>query len=146
MIGQPLFSMFLPFRRALTNVKPVLSVTLSSYLFFCLPFPFSTYTIPCRIIFASPVDLVMRPYRLNLLFLIIVRSSEQIFIGPNSKPDSAPHFTICNMSSIGNYNQRHAKEQWSLRISSFRNFLKKNQSHSYLKSHVSKACMFFPHY
>ena len=64
------------FRRASSNPYPVRSDILSSHLFFCLPFLLPSCTVPCRIIFASPVDLVMCPYHLNLRFLtVVIRSS-----------------------------------------------------------------------
>ena len=49
-------SLFSAFRRASPNFNPVHSVTLSSHLFFCLPLLLPPCTVPCRIIFASPVD------------------------------------------------------------------------------------------
>ena len=68
-------SLFSAFRRASPNFKPVHSVTLSSHLFFCLPLLLPPCTVPCRIIFASPVDLVMCPYHLSLRFFAVVRRS-----------------------------------------------------------------------
>ena len=62
-------SLFSAVRKASPNFKHVHAVMLSSHLFFCLPFLLPLCTVLCRIIFASPVDLVMRPYHLNLLFL-----------------------------------------------------------------------------
>ena len=47
------------FRRASPNPHPIHSDLLSSHLFFCLPFLLTPCTVPCRTIFASPVDLVM---------------------------------------------------------------------------------------
>ena len=61
-------SLFSAFRRASPNFKPVHSVTLSSLLFFCLPILLPPCTVPCRIMFASPVDLVMCPFHLSLRF------------------------------------------------------------------------------
>ena len=64
------------FQMASSNPYPVHSDILSSHLFFCLPFLLPPCTVPCRIIFASPVDLVMCPYHLNLSFLtLVIRSS-----------------------------------------------------------------------
>ena len=50
-------SLFSAFRRASPNFIPVHSVMMSSHLLFCLPFLLPPCTVPCRIIFASPVDL-----------------------------------------------------------------------------------------
>ena len=58
-------SLFSAFRRASPNLNPVHSVMLSSHLFFCLPLLLPPCTVPCRIIFASPVDLVLCPYHLR---------------------------------------------------------------------------------
>ena len=64
------------FRWASPNPNPVHSDILSSLTFFCLPFLLPPCTVPCRIIFASPVDLVMCPYHLHLCFLtVVVRTS-----------------------------------------------------------------------
>ena len=68
-------SLFSAFRRASPNFNPVHSVTLSSHLFFCLPLLLPPCTVPCRIIFASPVDLVLCPYHLSLRFFTVVRRS-----------------------------------------------------------------------
>ena len=68
-------SLFSAFRRASPNFNPVHSVTLSSHLFFCLPLLLPLCTVPCRIIFASPVDLVLCPYHLSLRFFTVVRRS-----------------------------------------------------------------------
>ena len=68
-------SLFSAFRRASPNFNPVYSVTLSSHLFFCLPLLLPPCTVPCRIIFASPVDLVLCPYHLSLRFFTVVRRS-----------------------------------------------------------------------
>ena len=64
------------FRRASPNPNPVHSDMLSFHLIFFLPLLLSPRTVPCRIIFASPVDLVMCPNHLNLRFLtVLIRSS-----------------------------------------------------------------------
>ena len=68
-------SLFSAFRRASPSFNPVHSVTLSSHIFFCLPLLFPPCTVPCRIIFASPVDLVLCPYHLSLRFFTMVRRS-----------------------------------------------------------------------
>ena len=68
-------SLFSAFRRASPNFNPVDSVMLSSHLFFCLPLLLPPCTVPCRIIFASPVDLVLCPYHLSFHFFTVVRRS-----------------------------------------------------------------------
>ena len=86
--------------------KPVHSVMLSSHLVFCLPFLLPPCTVPCRIIFASPVDLVICQYHLSLRGGGGgegggVHSSEKIFTGLNGLPDYVPRFLICNVISVG---------------------------------------------
>ena len=101
MIGQPLFSIPLcpqPFEGLLPNPNPVHSDVLSSHLFFCLPFLLLPYTVPCRIIFASPVDLVICPYHLNLRFLtMVIRSS----YGPIACLIVFFTSSFCNMIPVG---------------------------------------------
>ena len=75
-------SLFSAFRRASPNFNPVHSVMLSSHLFFCLPLLLPPYTVPCRIIFASPC-FVPIPSQVSFL-----HSGEKIFIGPNGLSDS----------------------------------------------------------
>ena len=70
-------SLFSAFRRASPNFNPVHSDTLSSHLFFCLPLLLPPCTVLCRIIFASPVDLVLCPYNLSLRFFTVVRRSSE---------------------------------------------------------------------
>ena len=63
------------FRRASPNPNPAQSDKLSSHLSFCLPFLLPSCTVPCKIIFASPVDLVVCPYHLSLCSVtILIRS------------------------------------------------------------------------
>ena len=87
------------FGRASPNHNPVHSDNyIISHLFNYMPFLFPPCTVPGRIIFASPIDLVMCPYRLNLRFLkVVIRSS----YGPVAFPDSVPHFFIRNMIPVG---------------------------------------------
>ena len=54
---------------------PVHSLILSSQLFFCLPLFLFPFTVPCRIVFAKPEDLVTWPNHLSFRFLTRVRSS-----------------------------------------------------------------------
>ena len=53
---------------------PVHSLILSSHLFFCLPL-FFPFTVPCRVVFAKPVDLETWPNHLSFRFLTRFRSS-----------------------------------------------------------------------
>ena len=60
---------------AAPSVMPVHSGMLSSHLFFCLPLLRPPCTVPCRIVLASPEDLVMCPYHFSLrLFTVVKRS------------------------------------------------------------------------
>ena len=52
---------------------PVHSLILSSLLFFCLPRFLFPFTVPCRIVFAKPVD--FETNHLSFRFLTRVRSS-----------------------------------------------------------------------
>ena len=64
------------FLMAAPSVMPVHSRMLSSHLFFCLPLLHLPCTVPCRIVLASPVDLVTCPYHFSLLrFTVVKRSS-----------------------------------------------------------------------
>ena len=55
---------------------PVHSLTLSSHLFFCLPYLLFPCTVPCRIVFAKPEDLgTWSNQFLSFRFLTKVRSS-----------------------------------------------------------------------
>ena len=88
--------LFSAFRGLHPNLNLSIPLRCLPISFFSLPFLLPPCTVPCRIIFASPVDLVMCPYDLSLCFSFF-HSGEKIFIGPNGLPDSAPHFLICNM-------------------------------------------------
>ena len=55
---------------AAPSVMPVHSGMLSSHLFFCLPLLRPPCTVPCRIVLASPEDLVMCPYHFSLRLLL----------------------------------------------------------------------------
>ena len=54
-------SRFLAFR-SIFHSKPVHSLMLSSHLFLCLPLCLPPWTVPCRIVLASPDDRVTCPY------------------------------------------------------------------------------------
>ena len=60
---------------AAPSVMPVHSGMLSSHLFFCLSLLLPPCTVPFRIVFASPVDLVTCPYHFRFrLFTVLKRS------------------------------------------------------------------------
>ena len=58
---------------------PVHSLILSSHLFFCLPLFLFPFTVPCRIVFAKPEDLVDVKKDLNS------KRSKGIFVRENLK-------------------------------------------------------------
>jgi len=67
-----LFSVFL---KLSLSVFPVHSVMLSSHLFHCLPLVLPPCTVLCKIVLASPVDLVTCPYHFSCrLFTVVKRS------------------------------------------------------------------------
>ena len=56
--------------------RPVHSLTLSSHRFLCLPLRLPPWTVPCRIVLASPDDRMTCPYHFSLhLFTEVRRSS-----------------------------------------------------------------------
>ena len=57
------------------SVMPVHSGMLSPRLFFCLPLLLPPCTVPCRIVVASPADLVTCPYHFNLRLFTVVKMS-----------------------------------------------------------------------
>ena len=59
----------------LAKSNPVLSLILTSHLFFCLPFLLFPFTVPCRIIFTKPIDLETCQNHLSFCFLTKVRGS-----------------------------------------------------------------------
>ena len=69
---------FVLFSAALVELARSISVhslILSSHLFFCLPLFLFPFTVPCRIVFAKPVDLETWPNHLSFRFLTRFRSS-----------------------------------------------------------------------
>ena len=67
---------FSAFRSSIFHSRPVHSLMLSSHRFLCLPLRLPPWTVPCRIILASPDDRVTCPYHLSLRFFFTeVRSS-----------------------------------------------------------------------
>ena len=55
--------------------RPVRSLMLSSYRFLCLPLRLPPWTVPCRIVLASPDDRVTCPYHFSLRLFTEVRRS-----------------------------------------------------------------------
>ena len=51
------------------NPRTVYSLMLFSHLFFCLPFPFSPFSVPCKMVLARPDDRETCPYHF-ILFLL----------------------------------------------------------------------------
>ena len=69
-------SRFSAFRSAMFHWRPVHSLMLSSHRFLCLPLRLPPWTVPCRIVLASPDDRVTCPYHFSLrLFTVVKRSS-----------------------------------------------------------------------
>ena len=69
-------SQFSAFRSMMFHSRPVHSLMLSSHRFLCLPLCLPPWTVPCRIVLASPDDSVMCPYHFSLrLFTTVRRSS-----------------------------------------------------------------------
>ena len=78
------------FLMAAYSVMPVHSGMLSSRLFFCLPLLLPPCTVPCRIVLASPADLVTCPYHFSLRLFTVVK----MFVGPNGLPSSVSHLLV----------------------------------------------------
>ena len=68
-------SRFLAFRHMMFHWRPVHSLMLSSHRFLCLPVRLPPYTVPCRMVLASPDDRVTCPYHFSLRLFTKVRSS-----------------------------------------------------------------------
>ena len=87
------------FLMAAPSVMPVHSGMLSSHLFFCLPRLLPPCTVPCRIVLASPEDLVMCPYHFSLRRFTVVKRSSW---GPcNDLPSSVSHLFVGDVVSVG---------------------------------------------
>ena len=97
------------------NPIPVQSLMLFSHLFFCLPLLLPPFTVPCRIVFAMPEDLEMRPYHLSFCFFTTVRRSSctpvafwillrtssfvnMVFVGNVQKSPIASHLEVLDPS------------------------------------------------
>ena len=63
-----------PALRESPNPIPILSLMLSSHLFF-LPLLLAPFTVPCRIVFGMPEDIEMWPYHLRSRFFTMVSRS-----------------------------------------------------------------------
>ena len=73
-VGAPQTSRLSAFLMTAPSVMPVHSEMLSSHIFFCLPL--LVHPCTCRIVLASPVDLVTCPYHFSLRrFSVVKRSS-----------------------------------------------------------------------
>ena len=68
-------SLFFASLRVLARGSSVHSLMLSCQHFFGLPRLLPPGTVPCMMVFASPVDRVTRPYHLSFLVLIMERRS-----------------------------------------------------------------------
>ena len=79
MTSQPVFSLhFSLFSTTLwdlANSRPVHSLTLSSYLFFCLPCLLSPFTVPCNMVLARSDDRQTCPYNCSLPLFTVRGSS-----------------------------------------------------------------------
>ena len=69
-------SRFSAFCSMMFHSRPVHSLMLSSHRFLCLPLCLPLWTVPCRIVLASPDDRVTCPNHFSLhLFTVVKRSS-----------------------------------------------------------------------
>ena len=69
-------SRFSTFRSMMFHSRLVHSLMLSTHRFLCLPLRLPPWTVPCRIVLASPDDRVMCPNHFSLrLFTVVKRSS-----------------------------------------------------------------------
>ena len=92
------FLQFTAFRSTLFHSRPVHSSVLSSHRFPSLPLRHPPCTVPCRIILASPDDLVMCPYHSSLHLFTEFRSS----YGQMTFFRSGFHFLIGYVISVRN--------------------------------------------
>ena len=70
---------------------------LCSHRFFCLPLRLSPWTVPCRIVLASPDDRVTCPYHVSLR---LFTRSQEVFIRPDGVSNSGFHFLIGYVISV----------------------------------------------
>ena len=89
-------SRFSAFHSMMFHSRPVHSLMLSSHLFLCLPLRPTPWTVPCRIVLASPDDCVMCPYHFSLHLFTEVK----VFIRPDGAFSSGFHFLIGYVISV----------------------------------------------
>ena len=70
------------FRSVIFHSRPVHSLMLSSHRFLCLPLHLPPWTVPCRIVLASPDDRATCPYHFSLRLFTEVRSSYSPMVFP----------------------------------------------------------------
>ena len=70
------------FRRMIFHSRPVHSLMLSSHRFLCLPLQLPPWTVPCRIVLASPDGHVTCLYHFSLHLFTEVRRSSYGLISP----------------------------------------------------------------
>ena len=75
-------SRFSAFRSMIFHSRPVHSLMLSSHRFFCLPIRLPPWTVPCRIVLASPDDRVTCLYHFSLRLF----TGQEVFIQPSAFP------------------------------------------------------------
>ena len=80
----------------LLHSRPVHSFMLSSHCFLCLPLHLPPCTVPCRIVLASPDDLVTCLCHLSLHLF----QWSQVFVRPNGVLNSGFHFFIGYLISV----------------------------------------------
>ena len=86
---------FSAFRSMMFHSRPVHSLMLPSHRFLCLPLRLPPWTVPCRIVLASPDDRVTCPYHFSLrLFTVVKRSSYGLMAFPILV--SFPHW-LCDL-------------------------------------------------
>ena len=69
------FSLFSTALWDLLNSRPVHSLMFSSHLFLCLPCLLPPFTVPCKMVFASPDERETWPYHCSLRLFTIIRRS-----------------------------------------------------------------------
>ena len=86
---------FLAFPSMVFHSRAVHSLMLSSHHFLCLSLRLPPYTVPSRILLASPDDLVMCPYHFSVRL-----HWSQVFIRPDGVSNSGFHFLIGNVICV----------------------------------------------
>ena len=90
-------SRLLAFRSSIFHSRPVHSLMLSSHRFLCLPLRLPPWTVPCRIVLASPEDRVTCPYHFSLRLFTEVRRSSYKADGVSN---SGFHFLVGYVISV----------------------------------------------